>query len=154
MAIADQTLTRIQSLARLYQSGYSSKTVDATIAKLVDMERSRLQAEADNLLEQMRKFEAEHGLASAEFHRRFQVGELGDDADLFGWSALYFRPCGVSRDASTYTFINDGTMLRTIRPGLAGFPDHVHVERESRVEPGSAMSIIALIQLIEAEFSA
>ncbi len=89
MAIEDQTLTKIQSLARLYQTGYSSKTVDATIAKLVDMERSRLQAEADSLLEQMGRFEAEYAMTSAEFARRFQAGELGDDADLFEWSALF-----------------------------------------------------------------
>lgn len=89
MAIAEQTLTKIQSLARLYEAGYSSKTVDATIAKLVDMERSRLQAEADNLLGQMRHFEATYKMTSAAFYRRFQTGELGDDADLFEWSALY-----------------------------------------------------------------
>jgi len=89
MTVSEQTLSRIQSLAQLYQTGYSSKTVDATIAKLVDMERSRLQAEADNLTMQMQEFETAHGMKSAEFHRQFQAGALGDDADLFEWSALY-----------------------------------------------------------------
>ncbi len=89
MTISEQTLSRIQSLAHLYQTGYSSKTVDATIAKLVDMERSRLQAEADTLATQLETFEATHGVQSAEFYRQFQSGALGDDADLFEWSALY-----------------------------------------------------------------
>lgn len=89
MTTSEQTLSKIQSLAQLYQAGYSSKTVDATIAKLIDMERSHLQAEADNLAAQMKEFEIAHGMQSAEFHRQFQAGALGDDADLFEWSALY-----------------------------------------------------------------
>ena len=39
-------------------------------------------------------------------------------------------------------------------PGLAGYPDHVHVEAESRVEPGAPLSIVALIQLLETETGA
>jgi len=134
MTIAEQTLTKIQSLARLYEAGYSSKTVDATIAKLVDMERSRLQAEADHLLGQMRQFEATYKMMSAEFYRRFQAGELGDDADLFEWSALYQMWVAVENQRQTVRdqhgrtniaingwtrpgniFVDDGTTRRTIR---------------------------------------
>ncbi len=89
MAVSGQTLTKIQSLARLYQTGYRSKTVDATIAKLVDLERSRLQAEAESLAQQMQPFEDRFGISSAEFYRRFHAGELGDDADMFEWSAFH-----------------------------------------------------------------
>lgn len=89
MTISEQTLFKIQSLAQLYQTGYSSKTVDITIAKLLDMERSRLQAEADRLAAQMKGFEATYGMSSTEFFRQFQAGKLGDDADLFEWSAFY-----------------------------------------------------------------
>lgn len=37
-------------------------------------------------------------------------------------------------------------------PALSGFPHHVHVESESRVEPGSVLSITALIEWFEREF--
>ena len=89
MTVSGQTLTKIQSLARLYQTGYHSNTVDATIAKLVDLEYARLQAEAESLEHQMHSFEERFGMTSAEFDRRFHNGELGDDADLFEWSAFY-----------------------------------------------------------------
>jgi len=89
MAISRQTLTRIQSLARLYQTGYRSNTVDATIEKLVNMERSRLQAELDSLSVHLRAFEQQYHLFSEEFHRKFQAGEMGDDADMFEWDAFY-----------------------------------------------------------------
>ena len=89
MAVSGQTLTKIQSLARLYQTGYHSNTVDITIAKLVDIERARLQAEAESLVQHMRSFEERFGMPSADFYRRFHAGELGDDADMFEWSAFY-----------------------------------------------------------------
>lgn len=89
MTVSGQTLTRIQSLARLYQTGYHSKTVDATIKKLVSMERSRLQSEVDSLAGHLRAFEQQYHLSSEEFHHRFQAGEMGDDADMFEWDAFY-----------------------------------------------------------------
>ncbi|NIA11027.1 MAG: hypothetical protein GWP10_15185 [Nitrospiraceae bacterium] len=89
MAVSRQTLTQIQSLARLYQTGYRSNTVDATIEKLVDMERSRLQAELDSLTVHLRAFEQQYHLSSEEFHRQFEAGKMGDDADMFEWDAFY-----------------------------------------------------------------
>ena len=89
MAVRRQTLTQIQSLARLYEAGYQSNTVDITIEKLVNMERTRLQSESDNLTERLREFERQHHLSSDEFHRKFQAGEMGDDADMFEWDAFY-----------------------------------------------------------------
>jgi len=89
MTVSGQTLTRIQSLARLYQTGYRSNTVDTTINKLVSMERSRLQAELDDLARHLRLFEQQYHLSSGEFHHKFQAGEIGDDADMFEWDAFY-----------------------------------------------------------------
>jgi hypothetical protein len=63
--------------------------VDATIAKLVAMERTRLAQEVAGLEERLRVFEERYQLVSVDFSRRFQAGELGDDADLFEWSAFY-----------------------------------------------------------------
>ena len=41
------TLTKIESLAKLYQMGYLSNTVDAPMEKLVAMEQAGLEAEAE-----------------------------------------------------------------------------------------------------------
>ena len=83
-----QTLSRIQSLAQLYQAGYHSSAVDATIEKLVALERARLEQEIAELQRKLHCFEEKYRLSSEEFHRRFQAGELGDDADFFEWSAF------------------------------------------------------------------
>lgn len=53
------------------------------------MERARLESEAESLARQLRPFEQRYGLSSAEFQRRFQAGEMGDDGDMFEWSAFY-----------------------------------------------------------------
>ena len=57
MAIEQQTLRRIQSLVRLYQDGYRSNTVDATIDKLMAIERIRLEQEAASLTKRLAEFE-------------------------------------------------------------------------------------------------
>jgi hypothetical protein len=89
MMVGTQTLAKIQSLAQLSQTGYRSPIVDATIAKLVAMERTRLAQAVASLAERLRFFEERYQLASVDVSRRFQAGELGDDADLFEWSAFY-----------------------------------------------------------------
>lgn len=89
MTLSEQTLTRIQSLAYLYETGYQSETVDSTIAKLVTMERNRLERESAALAGRLQFFEQQYHLPSADFYQKFQAGEMGDDADLFEWSAFY-----------------------------------------------------------------
>lgn len=89
MTVGGQTLTKIQSLARLVQTGYQSNVVDATLDKLIVMEQARLEGEAESLVRQLRSFEQRDGLSSAEFHRRFRAGQMGDDGDMFEWSAFY-----------------------------------------------------------------
>ncbi len=63
--------------------------MDATIEKLVSMEHASLQREAENLEERLRTFEKLYGLSSIEFDQRFHAGEMGDEADMFEWSAFY-----------------------------------------------------------------
>ena len=89
MAIEQQTLRRIQSLVRLYQDGYRSNTVDATIDKLMAIERIRLEQEAASLTERLAEFENLYNLSSKLFLKKFWAGEMGDEADMFEWSAMY-----------------------------------------------------------------
>lgn len=89
MSVGGQTLARIQSLERLYRRGYRSKTVDATIDKLVSIEQDRARRELAQLEERLRIFEAQYHRASDQFYREFQAGKLGDSADMFEWSAFY-----------------------------------------------------------------
>ncbi len=67
----------------------SSETVDATIDKLMAMERTHAAQELARLEETPHKFEEQYQLSSQEFYRRFQAGAMGDEADFFEWSAFY-----------------------------------------------------------------
>ncbi len=89
MIASGQTLTRIHSIAQLYQTGYRSNIIDYTIKKLVYMEQTRLETEVSNLSTRLLDFEDQYHLPSDEFYRRFQAGEMGDEADMFEWSAFY-----------------------------------------------------------------
>lgn len=89
MSLGGQTLSRIQSLERLYRRGYRSKTVDLTIDKLVALERDYARRELMRIEQHLRAFEAQYHLSSEEFYRKFQAGALGDSADMFEWSAFY-----------------------------------------------------------------
>jgi hypothetical protein len=83
-----ETLSRIRSLERLYQQGYRSRVIDATIDKLVAMESMALQRELSDLEERLHVFEAQYHMASDDFYPRFRAGEMGDSADMFEWSAF------------------------------------------------------------------
>jgi hypothetical protein len=89
MSIGSQTLARIQSLERLYRRGYRSKTVDATIDKLLALEQDRIRRELVDIERRLRAFEKKYRLSSDEFHHQFQAGGLGDDGDMFEWNAFY-----------------------------------------------------------------
>lgn len=89
MSVSVPTLDRIRNLEQLYRSGYRSATVDATIDKLLSVEIAKAKEEAKNLHSRLVELEAEYGIPSAEFLRRFQAGEMGDSADMFEWSAFY-----------------------------------------------------------------
>jgi hypothetical protein len=43
----------------------------------------------EELSERLREYELSYGYSTIEFYRRFQSGELGDNADLMMWSGLY-----------------------------------------------------------------
>lgn len=46
----------------------------------------------DKLLELQRDLlamEQQYGISSEEFYRRYQVGEMGDDAEIVGWAGRY-----------------------------------------------------------------
>ena len=89
MAVNTQTLLQIQSFEQLYRSGYHSATMDIAIDKLVGIERTRVEQELARLEDRLQEFEAQYSLSSADFHRQFRAGNMGDDADFFEWSAFY-----------------------------------------------------------------
>jgi len=41
------------------------------------------------LRQRLRAYERKYGYSTIEFYRRFENGELGDDADVLLWAGLY-----------------------------------------------------------------
>lgn len=88
MAADTHTTERLQTLLRLYQSGYQSAIIDKTVAKLTALEIARLEDEAAQLRQRLTAFEQQYGMSTEAFYQRFQAGKMGDAMDFVEWSAF------------------------------------------------------------------
>lgn len=84
----DSTLSKLQAIETLYRRGYQSEVIDRAMDKLIAIERHRAQEELADLDGRIREFETRYHMSSEDFQKRFQEGELGDEADFFEWSAF------------------------------------------------------------------
>ena len=82
-------LEKIQKLERLAESGERDSVVLQTLDKLIFYEKLKYQQELKVLMRKLRRYEHKYQLKSPEFARRFQSGELKDEADYFEWQALW-----------------------------------------------------------------
>lgn len=89
MTISEKTLSRLQYLEALYRQGYRSDLVDRSLDKIIALEKATAQRELDDLRHRLQEFETRYQLPSAEFYRRFRMGELGDSADYVEWGAFF-----------------------------------------------------------------
>lgn len=93
MIANNTTLQQLRTLADLYEQGYRDNVVDLTIDKLYQTQLEKeeeqlaeLRSELDTYLD---TYEEQFGLSSEEFYERYQSGLMGDDAEIFEWSAIY-----------------------------------------------------------------
>lgn len=63
--------------------------LDLTITKLLEREADRIYHLRKRLSEQLAEFEQHYALASAEFHTRYEQGDMGDHTDFVEWSATF-----------------------------------------------------------------
>lgn len=71
--------------------------VDRMLDKLLHVVHDQYREKLDHYNRLLGDLEARHQLDSAEFQRKFQAGELGDDMDYFEWSGLLEMREQVSR---------------------------------------------------------
>lgn len=57
--------------------------LDKIIDSLLENDRGKL----EQFREKLARFEAQYGMTTADFQRRFNAGELGDAMDWFEWDA-------------------------------------------------------------------
>jgi hypothetical protein len=89
MAAVAAPLGRLRALERLYAQGYTDEVVDLTGRKPVEHQIQKDEAQLADLGEELARFEQRYGMSSADFFARYQAGQMGDDADVFEWNALY-----------------------------------------------------------------
>ena len=89
MAVDTSTLERLRALEQIYSSGYRSEIIDRTVRKLLEHQAQSDEAQLAELDAEIAQFERTYSMSSAEFHAKYQRGEMGDDADVFEWNALY-----------------------------------------------------------------
>jgi hypothetical protein len=88
-ASAATTFDRLRALERLYAHGYADEVVDLTVRKLIEHQIQKDEAQLAELHEDLARFEGRYKISSADFYSRYQAGQMGDDADVFEWNALY-----------------------------------------------------------------
>ena len=60
-----------------------------SIDKILQREHNQLQSQITRLRDQVAVFEDRYVLSTPEFYKRFERGEMGDDADFFEWPATW-----------------------------------------------------------------
>jgi hypothetical protein len=89
MVAVATTLGRLRALERLYTQGYADEAVDLAVRKLLEHQVQKDEIQLTELDTDLARFERRYAMSSADFFNRYQAGQMGDDADVFEWHALY-----------------------------------------------------------------
>ncbi len=82
------TAERLAALARLYQQGQASESMDRTVDRLLAHEAEEARRQLAVLDGDLAEFEQQFGLDSTEFERRYQAGQTDDRMDFVEWVSL------------------------------------------------------------------
>jgi hypothetical protein len=66
---------------------YPQREVVETLEEAVRNQLALARTRIEQFERECRAFEAQYGITSEEFQRRFEAGDLGDDAQWFDWFA-------------------------------------------------------------------
>ena len=61
----------------------------STISKIMTFQIARYRKAITGIDDELKVFEQKYTMSSEECYRRFNSGELGDEADFFEWTGLY-----------------------------------------------------------------
>ncbi|MFS8119277.1 MAG: hypothetical protein ACMG55_12400 [Microcoleus sp.] len=65
-----------------------SEVVELSLSKIIAHEITIAQQQAAELETDLKQFETQYQMSSAEFYPKFRAGELGDDIDFVEWSSF------------------------------------------------------------------
>jgi hypothetical protein len=80
--------SRLEQLIRLYETGNASELIDRVLDRVFAQEAANTQAAIQRLNSDIQNYENQYGMASDDFFRQFDSGELGDSMDFIEWSSL------------------------------------------------------------------
>ncbi|NOX61792.1 MAG: hypothetical protein GXP42_07585 [Chloroflexi bacterium] len=84
-----QATRALHTLQSLYAGGLDDTFIDRALQKVVERQIERDETDLARLDTELRAFEHRFGLTSDEFWRRYQAGEMEDNADFMEWNVFY-----------------------------------------------------------------
>jgi len=76
----------IETLGRLYRTGFQSDFLDTALRKVVARQIERDQADLAHIEDALTDLEQRYGLDSNEFWQRYLAGQMDDSADYVEWN--------------------------------------------------------------------
>ena len=89
LSSSESVAHRLQRLAKLYEHGHPSATLERALDKLLDYEAETCRKQLAELQQDLAKLEQRYGQTSAEFYRQFQTGQTDDRMDYVEWASLF-----------------------------------------------------------------
>jgi len=83
------TIEKIKTLENFITKHGDDVYISNTLAKMLDFKIQQYEGDLAVLQEDLRAFENEYAMTSAEFFAKFQKGGGGDEMDFIEWAALY-----------------------------------------------------------------
>jgi hypothetical protein len=77
-----------QKVEAMEKVGASDLAAQA-LQKLISLHVQKYERQLAEVHRELEPFEQQYGMSSAECHRRFIAGEMGDTADIMEWMGLY-----------------------------------------------------------------
>ncbi len=85
--LSHNTFEKLRKFESLLQSGHKSVLIDSTLDKLAEIELFGLRKELREVRARISGFEIQYNMTSENFLRKFDSGEIGDEADFVEWFA-------------------------------------------------------------------
>ena len=82
MSTLQQKITAIEKVGAV-------AVADQALLKLIRLHVQKYEKHLADVQQELAPFEQQYGLSSAECHRRFLAGDMGDSADIMEWMGLY-----------------------------------------------------------------
>lgn len=87
MSISHNSFDKLHKLETLLQNGHRSVLIDKTLDKLAEIELFGLRKELREVQARIDRFEKQFNMATESFLKKFNAGEIGDEADFIEWFA-------------------------------------------------------------------